>query len=248
MRIKVDVALTPGLAGETEGKICVVVDVLRASSTLAVMFDRGITDVVIAGSVSEALGLKAWLGDDYLLCGEVGGLPPDGFDYGNSPTEFAQLNLDGRRAILATTNGSKLLAELHDAAEVYVGSILNASAVAQSVASASLVSARDITIICSGESGGTAFSLEDAIGAGAIASQLADRDDVEMLDGASAAIAIYRSAEADIANALGITEHGRDLARLGLTTDLEFCARLNSSSAVPRLHKSEAGYTVLRAE
>jgi 2-phosphosulfolactate phosphatase len=246
MAVNVDVYLTPSHLNRLEDRVCIVIDVLRASSSLIVMFERGIEEVVVAGSVEEARRVKESLGSACLLCGEVGGLPPPGFDYGNSPSEFSRLSLTGRRAIIATTNGSKLLAGLREAKQVLVGGLLNASAAAQSALT--VVNAEQgIMIICAGDDGGTKFALADALGAGAIVAALAQLRDVELSDGAKAALAIHRTNEDDLASTLLHSEHGRSLAALGLAEDVSFCARKDVYSSVPSMHLSESGLLTLRA-
>ncbi len=246
MTITIDVALTQGLAGPTEDKVCVVVDVLRASSTLTVMFAQGVEEVVIAPSIDKALRLAQDLGPAYLLCGEVGGLPPAGFDYGNSPSEFSRTKLDGKRAIIATTNGGKLLASLCKASQVFVGSILNATAVAKA-SSAAAQPDGEVLIVCAGESGGTGFSLADAIGAGAIIAALCEHGDVALSDGAKAALALCQANKDTLEATLANTIHGRGLVALGLADDVRFCAREDVYQIVPQLAATDAEHHVLRA-
>jgi 2-phosphosulfolactate phosphatase len=245
MTISLDVALMPALAGPTENKVCIVVDVLRASSTLAVMFAQDVEEVVIAPSVDDARRLTRDLGPSYLLCGEVNGLPPEGFDYGNSPGEFSRLSLAGKRAILATTNGGKLLASLRDASHVLVSSIVNASAVAQTVCELTH-SEGDIIIVCAGERGGLGFSLADAIGAGSIVDAMAESGGLALSDGATAALTLYRAHKDALEDALRNSTHGRGLVKLGLADDVRLCAQKDVYHVVPQLAVTTAGYQVLR--
>jgi len=120
--MKIDVALLPGQRFDPERSVCVVVDVLRASSSIVTLLERGATHVVAAKDTNEARQLHQRL-PDHLLCGEEHGLPPEGFDYGNSPSEFSRLDLSGRPVILATSNGTRILAALADAPVLLVGDI-----------------------------------------------------------------------------------------------------------------------------
>ena len=97
--MRLDVVPVPALLIDLSGQVCIVVDVLRASSTIVTMLERGAQEVLLAPTIEEARSLHQEL-PRYLLCGEEGGLPPSGFDYGNSPSEFSALDLKGQRAIL----------------------------------------------------------------------------------------------------------------------------------------------------
>jgi 2-phosphosulfolactate phosphatase len=158
--MNIGVAFLPSLLREPERYVCVVVDVLRASSSLVVLFERGVEEVLPAAGIPEARRL-ARQRPHYILCGERGGLPPRGFQYGNSPAEFAQLDMAGRGVILCTTNGTKALARVKAAPLVLVGALLNASAAATAAVEAAAEQRLDVAIVCSGEEGGTAVALED---------------------------------------------------------------------------------------
>ena len=88
--MQIDVALLPGQRFDSRRSICVVVDVLRASSSIVTLLARGASPVVAAKDIEEARAIHRRL-PTYLLCGEQGGLPPPGFDYGNSPSEFSSI-------------------------------------------------------------------------------------------------------------------------------------------------------------
>lgn len=131
----IDVALTPtqldslGLRTRT---ICIVVDVIRATTTLNVLFERGCRSVLVAPDVAAARAARADLaarGAEALLAGEVEGLPPPGFDYGNSPAEFARHDLGGRDVIFATTNGTRAIRACAGSRAILIGALRNASAV-----------------------------------------------------------------------------------------------------------------------
>ena len=104
--MRVDVALSPALLKGTDSSVCVVVDVLRASSSCVMMFEQGVEAVAIGANPEIAHAIRSQVLPEALLCGEVGGLPPEGFDYGNSPIEFSRLDLSGRQVVLATSNGT----------------------------------------------------------------------------------------------------------------------------------------------
>jgi 2-phosphosulfolactate phosphatase len=255
--MKLDVAFLPSLLRDPGRYVCVVVDVLRASSSLVVLLERGVEEVLLAGSIGEARRL-AHERPHYLLCGERGGLPPRGFHCGNSPVEFAGLGLAGRRAILCTSNGTKALARATAAPLVLVGALLNATAVGRAAAEAAAERGLGVAVVCSGDEGGTAFSLEDALAAGAIVDtvvglgretpprQAPVRARLELSDGALAALTIYRAHQGQEQAALRATSHARDLEALGFGEDLSFCARRDAFAVVPYLQRDEEGRPVLR--
>jgi len=250
--MKLDVAFLPSLFREPDRYVCVVVDVLRASSSLVVLLERGVEEVLLAGSIGEARRV-ARERPHYLLCGERGGLPPRGFQYGNSPVEFAGLDLGGRWAILCTSNGTRALARVTAAPLALVGALLNASAVARAAAEAAAERGLGVAVVCSGDEGGTAFSLEDALGAGAIVDAVVGlgreapvRARLELSDAALAALTIYRAHQGQEQAALRATSHARDLEALGLGEDLSFCARRDAFAAVPYLQRDEEDRPMLR--
>jgi 2-phosphosulfolactate phosphatase len=244
--MRFDVALLPGQTSDHLRSVCVVVDVLRASSSIATLLERGASPVVAAAGIDEARALRGRL-PDYLLCGERGGLPPAGFDYGNSPAEFSRLELAGRGAILATSNGTRLLAGLAEAPLVLVGCLQNRTA----VASAALRIARDrhldIAAVCSAAHGGSTFVLEDALGAGAIVDAAIQASPmIEVSDAGRFARDAFLTASHDLSGAVASTYHARELSEAGFAEDVAYCARLDVSAMVPMLEPGEGGVLTLR--
>ena len=246
--MQLDVAFLPSEVREPEASVCIVIDALRASSTVTTVFGRGVHEVVVAGTIEEARRLHAAL-PGALLCGEAGGLPPEGFDHGNSPVEFEGLDLAGRTLVLATSNGTRALAALRSAREVFVGSLLNLGACARSAAA---VTTRfgNLTIVCSGTELGTRFSLEDTVVAGAfverIRGSVESADDVQLADAATAALRLWRSYAEEPVAAFRDAVHGRALVRLGLGADLDACAQIDRYEVAPRLHVEGERLTLRR--
>jgi len=249
--VRLDVALVPTLLADFSGRVCIVVDVLRASSTIVTMLERGAEEVLLAPTVEEARRLHQEL-PRYLLCGEEGGLPPPGFDYGNSPSEFSAIDLKGQRVILCTSNGTRAILAAAGAPLVLVGCLLNATAVASAALGEATARGLDIAVVCAGEEGGSAFAAEDALGAGAIVDATVDPSRrwpaaLQLTDETGAALERYRAQRGREEAALQETAHGRDLLALGFGQDLTFCAQRDRSAAVPRLQPGEEGRPVLRA-
>jgi 2-phosphosulfolactate phosphatase len=242
----VDVALLPGQRVDVGNSICVVVDVLRASSSIVTLLERGCTEVVAAADVAEARRLGERL-PDYLLCGETAGLPPEGFAYGNSPVEFSRADLIGRRAILATSNGTRILAALAaEAPAVLVGCLLNRSAVAQAAITIARGRGLGVAIVCSSAYGGSVFVLEDALGAAAIAEAALSDAVTTGSDSARFVRDAFSVAQRDIATAVRSAYHAQELVDIGLGEDVAYCSRLDTTAVAPLLERSRDGVLHLR--
>ena len=218
--MRVHVAFTPGEL--TPAPVGIVVDVLRATSTICQALSSGYGRVLCCAEVDEARELAQSEGLAK-LAGERRLEPIEGFDFGNSPRE-----LDGEAAaetlILTTTNGTRLLvaaAERFD--RVYVGSLLNVD----SVAAAARESGEDVAVLCAGVLG--ELALDDAYCAGRIAEALGGEPE----DSAQAAILLARSFP-NALDGLGASRSAANLRRHGLEADVERCARENDLSVVPR--------------
>jgi len=219
-----------------------VVDVLRATSSLVVLIEQGVKEVVVCRRLAQARRVARLT--HYLLCGEKDSVPPRDFDYGNSPTEFSNPDLTGESVILATSNGTSAIRQVAGAHAVLIGAILNLQAVAAAALTEAAVDDRDIVIVCAGDGYGRYFSLEDTFAAGAIVDSLlaqAKAADLQprLRNDALAALRLYRSYRGQAPACLGDAEHARSLAELGLEHDLKFCARADVSTVVPRLRCGE---------
>ncbi len=246
----VEVCFLPRLLRHPAGKTCVVIDVLRASTTLVAAFERGLARAVIAPGPGAARRLARELGPGTLLGGEVGGLAPRGFDLGNSPLEYLQADLAGRTLVFATSNGTRALRRSAGAAEVLVGCLSNAGAVLDAV----LAAGRDVVFVCAGRGRGRAFGLDDAFTAGFLVDGLVRRvgtppvpapdidlpgdtppDRLMLDDSAVAARQVCLGFDRDPLAAFRASAHGYRLIKMGLGPDVEFAARVDLSRKVPRL-------------
>jgi 2-phosphosulfolactate phosphatase len=243
--MRIDVALLPAQAVESGRSLSIVVDVLRASSSIVALLDRWASHVIPAADIDEARKLKERF-PDHLLCGERGGLPPEGFDYGNSPAEFAGVDAAGRGIILATSNGTRVLSQLANASAVTVGSLINRTAAARNALLMAGELAVDINVVCS--AGGSTFALEDALGAGAIVDAAVRMDESLVLgDAARFARDAFLTASRDVEGAVTSAYHARGLIEAGFADDVAYCARLDTTEIVPVLDRGEDGLLMLRA-
>ena len=245
--MRIDVALLPGQTPEHSRSICIVIDVLRASSSIVTLLEGGASPVIAAASIENARALHERL-PVYLLCGEKDGLPPEGFNYGNSPAEFSRLDFSNRGAILATSNGTRMLAAVAEAPAVLVGCLLNRAAVAEAALRIALERDLDIAVVCSAAYGGSTFVLEDAVGAGAIIDACLRTDaSAEGSDAARFAADAFVTAARDLPGAVAAAYHARELSEAGFTEGVSHCARLDVSTVAPLLTRGEDGVLTLKA-
>jgi 2-phosphosulfolactate phosphatase len=225
--------------GATRGGIAVVIDVLRASTTMITALAHGAASIVPVADVDEARRLAGVLGPRAVLGGERGGLRIPGFDLGNSPREYTAERVAGRTVVITTTNGTAALHASRDAAEIVVGGIVNRTAVAEAVRR--LAGDRgSVHLVCAGTDG--VVSAEDVLAAGAILDAAAAEACDDVLDqAASGALAFFRrvAASGDVPAAL-VAEFrrspgGSNLVDLGMEADLPAAAAIDSLDIVPRL-------------
>ncbi|MCH7552438.1 MAG: 2-phosphosulfolactate phosphatase [Chloroflexi bacterium] len=207
----------------------VVIDVVRASSTIAQAIASGAASVIPVSTVDEALALRGELvGDDVLLAGERSGLPLPGFDMGNSPAQFTAEAVAGKRVIFTTTNGTAAILGVAAARECIIGSFLNMLAVVEHLAG----QGDDVVLVPVGRDGGPV--LDDQACAGLFVDKLAHRvPGCQVTDGARQVRKAYRQYRWRILDALRDSASGQALVEIGLGNDLEHCARLGLLDVVP---------------
>ena len=215
--MRVHVAFTPSEAATAE--LGVVVDVVRATSSIAQALASGYRRVLCCAEVEQARALRTSLGGEAVVGGERDAVRIEGFDLGASPRELLEPRAD--TLVLSTTNGTRaILAAAERCDEVVLGSLLNLDAVARAAGAAG-----DVAILCAGYKGG--FAFDDAYCAGRIVAAL---DGAERTDAAIAA-ALLAEAFPRALDGLNARTYGPP----GLEADIEWCARENVLDVVPRL-------------
>src|SRR5262245_37244201 len=234
MSSRLSVALVRSLIVAEPDDVCIAIDVLRATTTLAVLFARGCAGVWLASDVETARRVGQSTGR--LICGEAGGLPPPGFDYGNSPVEFSRVDLTGREVVFATTNGTGTLRACASGARVLAGGFVNLTATVQSALRALDERGEEggrLLIACAGTQG--RFGLEDAACAGLMVRRVQGaRPDTRIDDAAEGARRLFESFAGPF-EAVRASSHAQGLHELGLGDDVEFCAVLDATGVVPEL-------------
>lgn len=214
--MRIDVAFTP--AEEASARVGIVVDVIRATSSIVQALASGYQRVLCCAEIEEAQALRGELGDEAVVGGERNAGLIEGFDLGASPRDY--LEPRAKTAIMTTTNGTRtILAAAANAEIVLLGSLLNLDAVAAAARSPG----KDITVVCAGYQG--AFAIDDAYCAGRIIKLLkGERTDAAV---ASAALArAYPTAWEGV--------NARTYGPPGLEDDLRWCTQENTLSVVPR--------------
>ncbi|HHS50353.1 MAG TPA: 2-phosphosulfolactate phosphatase [candidate division Zixibacteria bacterium] len=211
------------------GSTCVVIDVLRASTTLTQAIAVGAEEIHIADSPEEAFAMKQNLGETALLCGERDGLIIPGFDIGNSPMDYTTETVGGRTLIFASTNGSRTLIACRDADEVLIGAFINMPSLIDEIQHA-----ERLLLVGSGKLG--RFAIEDAICAGMIFEELVRKGKrpVPQSDSAVCAKWLFERFLASPDDTLAHAEHAQYLCSLGLAEDVAFCTQIGSHRIVPR--------------
>lgn len=229
---------TEGLAGAA----VVVVDLLRASTTLVTALEAGAKAIRPYAGLDDARHAARAYGSEQggqppLLAGERNAVPPPGFDLGNSPLEYTFQRVAGRTILFTSTNGTAALAQARDAPRVLVGCLRNRAAVARSAAA---WPAAVIQILCAGTDGHP--TSEDLLAAGAIAEAVLSYGPRALVGAAAEALVLWRQVtqtgelndrSITIARWLRTTPHGQTLSAAGFDADIEFCSQLDCNELAP---------------
>ncbi len=232
--MQIRTAFLPELAGDVANAVCIVIDVLRATTVVATLFERRCPRVYVAASHDTARAFARRRG--LVLCGETGGYRVPDFDYGNSPVEFASLDFSERPVVLSTTNGTKATARVATARRVFLGATVNRKAVANAAWDAATETDSDIVLICSGTD--DQYTLEDATAAGLYVEALVARGGPwtmpALSDSSIAARRLWQS-EPNLLRGWMEGIHARTLADRGFGEDVAYCAAIDRLPHVPTL-------------
>lgn len=222
-----DVVLSPLLLKEYDfkGKIVVVIDVLRATSTICTALASGARSVVPVLSLEEALSYKA---KGYLAGAERDGEKVSGFDFGNSPLEYASDVVNGKDIVLTTTNGTRCIRMSEDADEVLVGSFLNLGVLCEHLKK----SQKPVVLFCAGWKG--KVNMEDSLYAGAVLDQI-EASHASVNDSGEMMVSLYRCVKNELRSYLDHASHARRFRRLGIESDIDYCLRIDAMPVIPVL-------------
>jgi len=228
--MKIEVFFSPAGVDELSmrGRNVVIIDVLRASTTICTALRNGAREIVPTPDIENATKISSNLSSGArLLGGERQGKKIDGFDLGNSPAEYTSDKVVSKTIIFTTTNGAGAIYKCRYASMAVVGAFVNMSAVVQTIVEVG----GTWTILCSGRQGN--FSAEDATCAGMIISKVEDVTEVETDDAGMTAVILYKHSKRSIINMLRKSEHGKYLLSIGFADDLVLCSDIDSVPVIP---------------
>ncbi len=209
------------------GFITVVVDILRATTSICTGLECGIREIIPVSGLDEA---KQYKEKGFLLAAERNGEVLEFADMGNSASDFQQKDLKGKTVVFSTTNGTQTINQARDAEEVVIGSFINLNAVAEWLKEKN----KNVVIFCAAWK--SLFNLEDSIFAGALAEiLLKDKQFETVCDSTLAAIDLWQIAKTDLKGYLSKSSHRNRLKHLVSDADFEFTVTLDSSEVVPVL-------------
>jgi 2-phosphosulfolactate phosphatase len=240
---RIDVAFAP--AKPDDASVAVVIDVLRATTTIAYALAQGYERVLACGDIDQARELARRVNGGAVLAGERECVKPEGFDLGNSPREFEGPAL-GTTLVITTTNGTRAIVTAAAHAEtVAIGSLANLTSCAARVGRAAREAGGDVLVQCAGVEG--EFTMDDAYTAGRYVFELAVwLSEWELTDSARAAEAIARGFES-AGDGLAASKSARNLRDANLLDDVRFCARESALDVVPMVADVDAGVALITA-
>ncbi len=228
---RLEVCLSPALLHlfDTQNSITVIIDVFRATSTIAAALDNGASEVIPVAGVNECIAVGKHTPNS-ITAGERDGKIAPGLQLGNSPLSFPRSFISGKSLVLSTTNGTRLLHMVKEGAEIVTGSFLNLS----SLCSFLIEQHKPVLLGCAAWK--DRFNLEDTLMAGAIVNRVATHFSIQC-DSARAAATIERQCDTNYLDYLRDSSHYNRLSAYGLYDDLEYCTTPDLHPVVPILRK-----------
>lgn len=222
---KVDLFFTPAaVAGERlKGYNAVVIDVLRAATSITTALSNGAKGVIPSQSSSAVIDLANEMGkDDLLLCGEKDGRMVEGFHLGNSPSDFSKDRVRGKTLIFGSTNGTPAVVRASIAKSVWLCGFINLNAIVEAIHN--LPDPFPLAILCAGKYNG--FALEDVACGGLLIKRIISKFSAELHlnDAARSAVLIQNECCGNILTLLKECEHGKFLIDIGMGSDISICA------------------------
>jgi 2-phosphosulfolactate phosphatase len=231
---RLEVCLSPALFHlyDTKDTVVVIIDVFRATSTIAAALHNGAKCIVPVATVTECIDLGNEI-ENSITAGERDGKIAEGLQHGNSPLEYTRAFVGGKTLVLTTTNGTRLLSMVKSAAIIITGSFLNMDKVCEYLISQN----RNVLLACAAWK--DRFNLEDTLFAGAVVDRVGQHYDINC---DSARMARYLNKEVkgdDIIGFLRDSTHYKRLSAFGLERDMEYCATPNLHPVLPILRGKE---------
>ena len=243
INMQIDAFLTPYFPEQEnlfKDAIVVMIDVLRASTTITTALFNGAKDVIPSDSLDKAVRIYGNLSREVrFLGGERNGLKPDGFDAGNSPYEYTEQAVKGKNVIISTTNGTRTFIKAKNAKHRIVGAFVNLNAVLDFIfndidSTEANYPNTKVCFLCSGTNG--RISYEDTLCAGAMINSIYNRylyKGVQISDSAEVARYLYNFHSTNMKEFLMTREHPKHLQKIGFERDIELCFTFDKYPVVP---------------
>ncbi|MCE5173201.1 2-phosphosulfolactate phosphatase [Paenibacillus profundus] len=233
MQVDVIASVNEARAIDLTHRTVIVIDVLRATSTIVTALSHGASGVIPVETVSQA---KQTVQTGDVLGGERYSKKITGFDTGNSPFEYMVNDYNGKRIVLTTSNGTRAIQKAMKADHVLAGAMINAAA----CANAAYKLRKDIALLCAGTQ--DTFAFEDGLCAGLILAELyrcgENVQEIVTNDYGSMMYSAYRFHENNMVQALMSSSGGKRLSKLGYAKDVDYCAQVNVNPLVPILENN----------
>jgi 2-phosphosulfolactate phosphatase len=223
---KLEVCLSPALLHLYDFKksIVVVIDVFRATSTIAAALHNGASAIIPVNSVEQCIQLGQEVPNS-ITAGERDGKVIPGLQYGNSPKEYPREFIQNKTLVLTTTNGTKLLHKAHNSAEIITGSFLNLSAVCNYL----LESKQDVLLACAAWK--DRYNIEDHLFAGAVVENIGNEFEINC-DSARVGKRLYNTAKNNLYEYIKDSSHYLRLSQYNLQEDMKYCCQLNTHNVL----------------
>ena len=226
---KLETCFSPSLLHlyDIKDSIVVIIDVFRATSTIAAAVHNGAAEIIPVDSVAKCIELGAQIPNS-LTAGERDGKVAEGLQHGNSPLEYPRDFIENKTLVLTTTNGTRLLHMCSDANEIITGSFLNLGAVCDYLVSQK----KNVLLACA--SWKDRYNLEDSLFAGAVYESIGKHFEMNC-DSTRAATHLYKAAKNDLYGFIQDSSHFLRLSKFGLQYDMEYCCKINQHNVLVKL-------------
>jgi 2-phosphosulfolactate phosphatase len=226
---KIETCFSPSLLHlyDIKDSIVVIIDVFRATSTIAAALHNGAAEIIPVDSVAKCIELGAQMPNS-LTAGERDGKVAEGLQHGNSPLEYPRDFIENKSLVLTTTNGTRLLHMCSDANEIITGSFLNLGAVCDYLVSQK----KNVLLACA--SWKDRYNLEDSLFAGAVYDAIGEHFEMNC-DSTRAATHLYKAAKNDLYGFIQDSSHFLRLSKFGLQYDMEYCCKINEHNVLVKL-------------
>ena len=226
---KIETCFSPSLLHlyDIKDSIVVIIDVFRATSTIAAALHNGAAEIIPVDTVAKCIELGAQMPNS-LTAGERDGKVAEGLQHGNSPLEYPRDFIENKSLVLTTTNGTRLLHMCSDANEIITGSFLNLGAVCDYLVSQK----KNVLLACA--SWKDRYNLEDSLFAGAVYDAIGVHFEMNC-DSTRAATHLYKAAKNDLYAFIQDSSHFLRLSKFGLQYDMEYCCKINEHNVLVKL-------------